>query len=65
MDISKKLDGGENMCKLSKEYGVRRTTIHDLKKKQKIVDHMKTMESGPAFQTQFKYKSYNTCLKYS
>ncbi|XP_015187494.1 PREDICTED: jerky protein homolog-like [Polistes dominula] len=48
MDILKKLDSGENMCKLAKEYGVGRATIHDLKKKkQKIVDHVKTMESGP------------------
>ncbi|CAG5048130.1 unnamed protein product [Parnassius apollo] len=48
MEILKKLDSGENMCKLAKEYGVGRATIHDLKKKrQKIVDHVKTMESGP------------------
>lgn len=48
MEILKKLDSGQNMCKLAKEYGVGRATIHDLKKKrQKIVDHVKTMESGP------------------
>ncbi|CAB3259582.1 unnamed protein product [Arctia plantaginis] len=38
------------MCKLAKEYGVGCATIHDLmegKKKQKIGDHVKTMESGP------------------
>lgn len=35
MEILKKLDSGENMCKLAKEYGVGRATIYDLKKKKK------------------------------
>ncbi|XP_045499486.1 jerky protein homolog-like [Colias croceus] len=44
LDIIKKLDSGENICKLAKEYGIGRTTVHDLKKKrQKILDHVKTM----------------------
>ena len=48
IDILEKLDRGENMCKLAKEYEIGRATIHDLKKnKQKIVDRVKTMESGP------------------
>ena len=34
MEILKKLDSGENMCKLAKEYGVGRATIYDLKKKK-------------------------------
>lgn len=32
MDILKKLNSGENMCKLRKEYGVERATIQDFKK---------------------------------
>lgn len=44
MDILKKLDSEENMCKLAKEYGVRCAILHYLKKKQKKVGHMKTME---------------------
>uniref|UniRef100_A0A2A4K1H2 HTH CENPB-type domain-containing protein n=1 Tax=Heliothis virescens TaxID=7102 RepID=A0A2A4K1H2_HELVI len=48
MEILRKLDSGENMCKLAKEYGVGRATLYDIKKKrQKIVDLVKTMESGP------------------
>nr|CAD7393898.1 unnamed protein product [Timema cristinae] len=48
MEILKKLDSGENMCKLKKEYGVGRATVDDFKKnRQKIVEHVKTMESGP------------------
>lgn len=44
IDILKKIDSGKNMCKLAKAYGVGRTTQHDIKKK--IVEHVKTMESG-------------------
>lgn len=48
IDILKKLDSGENMCKLAKEYGIGRSTIHGLKKnKQMIVERVKMMESGP------------------
>ncbi|XP_013167850.1 PREDICTED: jerky protein homolog-like [Papilio xuthus] len=48
MEILKKLDSGQNICKLAKEYGVGRATIHDLKKKrQKIEDRVNAMESGP------------------
>ncbi|XP_044733536.1 jerky protein homolog-like [Chrysoperla carnea] len=48
IDILMKLDSGENISKLAKEYGVGRATLHDLKKnKQKIVEHVKAMESGP------------------
>ncbi|XP_045783380.1 jerky protein homolog-like isoform X1 [Maniola jurtina] len=47
IEILNKLDSGETMCKLAKEYGVGRSTIHDLKKKkEKILDHANTMESG-------------------
>ncbi|KAJ8715685.1 hypothetical protein PYW07_010167 [Mythimna separata] len=48
IEILKKLENGGNMCKLAKEYGVGRATLHDLKtNKQKILEQVKMMKSGP------------------